>query len=162
MRLLPAEEAKEECNEASYKEKMPGHLAAHSEYSCSLRMPQKNEKHSVESGMTISKLWLCLATDNHLLNLRTWGLSVTIMPISCVMIKRPLQSKFTCLSPFHSCNSPVRLGKYYLHYYKWEKWGPDELSDLSKNIQVSCKIRTKSVTTNSQTCIPPSRQKCPH
>lgn len=98
-----------------------------------------------------------LATDNHVLKLRTWELSVTIISIISVMIKRPLQSNFTHLSRLHFYNSLVWLRKYYLHFYKWEKWGPDELSDLSKNTQVSCKIGTKSVTTNSQPCIPPSR-----
>lgn len=72
-----------------------------------------------------------LATDNHLLNLRTWELSLTIMPIICAMIARPLQSKFTYLSPFNSYNCPVWLRKYYLHFNKWEKWSQYELSDLS-------------------------------
>lgn len=89
---------------------------------------EKEKKYSIKSGMTISKLWLYLATDNHLLNLRKWELLVRIMPILCAMIRRPLQSKFTYLSPFHSYNSPVWLEQHYLHFYmrnmrpRWVKW----------------------------------------
>lgn len=161
MRLLPVEEAKDSVMRLNIRNKYQCAWLATQNIALAWDS-QKKEKHAIESGMTISKLWLYVATDNHLLNLRTWELLVTIMPIICVMINRPLQSKFTYLSPFHSCNSPVWLGKHYLHFYNWEKWGPDELSDLPKNTQVSCKIGTKSVTTNSQPCIPPHRQQCPH
>ena len=86
-----------------------------------------------------------------------WELSVTIRSVISVIIKRPHQSKFAHLSRLHFYNSFAWWVKYYLRFYKWEKWGPDEWSDLSKNTQVSCKIGTKSVTTNSQPCIPPNR-----